>query len=976
MRALLWSVLLVPIHEGIALDHNKSLTQYRHTVWHDKDGLPQNTVRAITQTRDGYLWIGTDGGLTRFDGVRFTVFDRTNTKEIRNNSITALHEGRDGSLWIGTGGSGLVRFFEGRFTTYSKADGLAHNFIRVIAEDPAGNLWIGTNRGLSSFRDGIFTTYKTANSLPINTVRALKPDRRGNLWIGTSIGLIRLTNGMFVVYTKKNGLSQESIRSICEDRQGNLWIGTEGGGINRLKDGVFTVYTMKDGLSSDVIRFVSVDSEDNLWVGTDGGGLSRLAGEKFSTFGIREGLSTNFVRSIYEDSEGNLWIGTEGGGLHRFSDGKVTTVTTKEGLTSDFVSAVYEDEEGVLWIGTQGGGLNRLRGGKVTVHRSADGTPNNFVKALYGEAKNSLWIGTEGGGLVHLKNGKATTYTKRDGSLGETVYAISGDREGSLWFGTGSGLNRLRNGRITTYTKKDGLITNHIRALYTGRDGSLWIGFRDSGLARWKDGKFTVYTEEEGMPDVSVFSFHEDDAGHLWMASNGGLVLLEDGGFTVYTTRQGLFDDTTYRILEDDRGRMWISSSKGIFHVSKRELDEVAAGRAEVVSSVSFTTADGMKSSECTGGSQSAGWRTREGKLWFPTVGGLVMIDPRVEKSNKLPPPVQIEQVIVDKKTIVAKGEVRLPAGTGEVDFHYTGLSLVAPERVRFKYILEGLEKEWNEAGARRAAYYTSLPPGNYRFRVKASNNDGVWNEMGASFDFSIQPYFYQTYLFYPLCALALVLAAWSVYQLRVKQLRTQFSAVLAERNRIAREIHDTLAQGFAGISTQLEASKEMLFVSPHVANEHMDQANLLARSCLEEARQYVWDLRYHVEGDDLASVLGSMSRRLTTGLLVDFKVSGDARPVSDTVESNVLRIGQEAIINAVKHAHAQRIQVELFYGSQSLRLYVRDDGRGFDVQQSRADPGHFGLLGMSERARNIGGLLRIESNPGGGTEVLLDVPV
>ncbi|MCI0337862.1 MAG: histidine kinase [Acidobacteria bacterium] len=976
MMIFLWSVLLVANHEAIALDRNKALTQYSHTVWHDKDGLPQNTVRAITQTRDGYLWIGTEGGLARFDGVRFTVFDRANTKEIRNNSITALYESQDGSLWIGTAGGGLVRFFESRFTTYTKANGMANNFIRAITEDRAGHLWIGTTDGLSSFRDGLFTTYRTANGLPANVVRTLNLDRRNDLWIGTSVGLARLTNGEFVVYTTKDGLSHDSIRTICEDRQGNLWIGTEGSGINRLKGGVFTVYTTKDGLSSDLIRSINVDSEDNLWIGTAGGGLNRLAGGKFSTFGIREGLSTNFVRSIHEDREGNLWVGTEGGGLHRFSDGKVTTVTTKEGLSSDFVKAVYEDAKGELWIGTEGGGLNRLRGGKVTVFGSEDGIPNNPVKALYGETKGSLWIGTDGGGLVRLKNGKAATYTERDGLLGMAVFAICGDREGNVWVGTGNGLNRLRNGRVTTYTKKDGLLDNRIRALHAGRDGSLWIGFRDSGLTRLKDGQFTVYTEKEGMPDVSVFSFHEDGAGELWMATDGGLVRLREGAFTTFTTRQGLFDDTLYRILEDDRGRLWVSSSKGIFHVSKRELDAVAAGRTGAVSSVSFTTADGMISSECTGGSQPAGWRTREGKLWFPTVRGLVMIDPEAEASNKLPPLVHIEQVIVDKKPIVANEKAQLPAGTVDVDFYYTALSFVAPERVRFRYKLEGMEKEWTEAGTRRVAYYTNLPPGNYRFRVMASNNDGVWNAAGASFDVSIKPYFYQTHLFYALCAVALALASWSIYRLRIKQLKTRFSAILEERNRIAREIHDTLAQGFAGISMQLEAGKEMLFVSPQMANEHLDQANLLARSCLEEARQYVWDLRHHIEGNDLASVMASMARNLTTGLRLDFKVLGAARPVSDNVESNILRIGQEAIINVVKHARARQIQVELCYASQSLRLCVRDDGCGFDARHAPAADGHYGLLGMSERARSIGGSLRLHSIPGKGTEINVEVTI
>jgi len=760
---------------ALALDPEKAITQYGHDVWQTEDGLPQNSVKAIAQTRDGYLWLGTQAGLVRFDGVRFTVFNQGNTAVIKNNNVMALLADRNGSLWIGTYGGGLMRLKNGEFTTYTTKEGLAHDVVYEIYEDRERNLWIGTHGGgLSRLRDGKFTTFTTKDGLSHNFVKAIYEDHEGNLWVGTDGGgLSRRTAGKFTTFTKQDGLASNIVLSIYEDRQGSLWIGTYDGGLNRLKDGKFTTYTKKEGLSSNAVFSIHEDRDGNLWVGTYGGGLNRWQDGRFTAFTIKEGLSDAGVRCLYEDREGSLWVGTHSGGLNRLKDGKFTTFTTNEGLSSDVVFPIYEDHAGNLWIGTEGSGLNRLKDGKFTAYTTKDGLANDFVWSLHEGRDSSLWIGT-GGGLNRLKDGKFTTYTTKDGLANDMVWALHEGRDGSLWIGTfGGGLNRLKDGKFTAYTTKDGLPDVGVRVIHEDREGSLWIGTNSGGLARLKDEKFTTFTTREGLSSDIVRSLYEDQQGSLWIGTlGGGLNRLKDGRVTAYTTRDGLFDDLIWQILEDGQGNLWMNSSRGIFRVSKQEMDDFARGKSRTITSIAYGKADGMKSSQGNGGAQPMGWKSRDGRLWFPTIKGMAMIDPQKVKTNELPPPVIIEQALVNDQAIDLNERIQLPPGQEKFEFHYTGLSLLAPEKVKFRYKLEGFDKDWIDAGPRRVAYYTNIPPGNYRFRVIASNNDGVWNEVGASLEFYLAPHFYQTYWFYALCALAVILIGVGLSLLRVRHLK------------------------------------------------------------------------------------------------------------------------------------------------------------------------------------------------------------
>jgi len=1016
--ALVGAALSVALHQGVlALTAEKPFAQYSHSVWRTESGLPQNTVRAIVQTRDGYLWLATDDGLVRFDGIRFVTFDRQNTPLMKSSVILTLFEAANGTLWIGTDG-GLLEYQNGKFTAFAAKDGLADDRVTAITSDREGRLWIATPGGLSRFQNGRFVNYTTNNGLPSNSVGALFADSRGNLWASTTGGLVRCAADKITEYTTLDGLPRNRVNAIYEDRNGDLWFATPGG-LARLVDERFIEFTTANGLASNMVWTMYEDREGTLWVGTDGGlsrltkggvktfttvdglannsvysivedhegslwlatpgGLSRLHAGHLSSYTARDGLSSNGVLTIIEDREGNLWVGTESGGLNLFRDKKFTNLTSSDGLASDLVWAVREARDGALWVGTQAG-LTEIRNNVFTTYMVQNGLPSDIVRALCEDREGRLWIGTPAG-LCELANGRFTTYTDLDGLSSNAVSVIEEGNDGSLWIGTLAGLTRLKDGKFTVYTTQSGLNNDAILSLHAARDGSLWIGTRSGGLNRFKDDKFTAYTADQGLSDASIRALYEDGDGTLWVGTrNGGLNRFKDGRFIAITTKNGLADDCVFQILEDGKGTLWMSCTKGIFAASRQQLNEFADGNAPYISSIAYGTADGMESRECTGGGQPAGWRSRDGRLWFPTIKGAAMIDPEHMASNEEPPPVAIEKIIIDDKPVEITANTELPAGIYRLEFQYTGLSFIAPEKVRFKYRLEGFDKDWIDAGARRTAYYTSIPPGHYTFHVMAANNDGVWNEAGAKVSFYLRPHFYQTVWFYLLLLAVAAAVAWMIYRRRIGRVRAEFAAVLAERSRMARDIHDTLAQGFVGISLQLEAVGKMLDQSPDKAKQHIDLAQTMVTYSLTEARRSVWDLRAQaLENADLATALADAAKQLTSGTAVhaEFNVTGTPRPLPATVENNLWRIGQEAMTNAMKHARPKHLRVELAFTPKQVTLRVVDDGRGFDTQNDQlSGDGHFGLIGMGERAERLKGKLKVESSAGAGTRISVTAPV
>ncbi len=975
---LILLVLLLPgiSGTGFALDSHRELSQFGHQVWLTENGLPQNTVHAIAQTADGYIWIGTEEGLARFDGVRFTVFDKQNTTQLKSNYIRTLLADRQGALWIGTA-EGLVRLLNGKFTLFTTNEGLPSNTIQAVLEDRAGNLWVATATGLGLFKSGGVTTFTTKERLIGGSIQALFEDAAGALWIATPYGVGRVKDDKFLNYTVRDGLGSNSVRAIQQDREGRLWFGSLGG-LSSFDGSSFRTYTTRNGLPNDRIISLHASRDGGLLIGT-ASGLCRFSNGLFTGFNSGEQLATSTILSLLEDLEGNLWVGTESGGVNLLKDTKFTTYTVRNGLSHDLIKSIYQDHQGNTWIGTDGGGLNLLKDGKVSAYTTSDGLSSNVVLALTGDAAGNLWAGTPEG-LNRFSQGRFTVYTAADGLANNDVRSISTDRRGNLWIGTRGGLTRMKDGVFKTYTEVDGLPNDLIATLYEDTKGNLWIG-TFGGLSRLTNEEFTTFTTRDGLSNDAVISIHEDSDSTVWIGTNGGgLNRLKDGKLTAYTTRDGLLDDVVYRILEDGRGNLWLSCRKGVFHIGKKELDEFASGKISSIAPVAYGTADGMMTRECSGGGDPAGWKGSDGKLWFPTIKGVAMIDPERIKTNSQPPPVVIEQIRIDDQSIAPSDGLELPPGTTRFDLYYTAPSFAAPEKVRFKYKLDGFDKDWIDSGTRRIAYYTNLRPGAYTFRVIASNNDGIWNETGASFGLYLRPYFYQTYWFYAVLVLGLALLAWLLFGLRVRGMRAQFGAVLAERTRIAREIHDNLAQEMSGISVQLEVVARTMPPEAEAARSHLDRARRQVRHGIAEARRYVWELRSPaLENNDLPTALSETARRLTneTPVQAQVEVNGTFRPLPRLVEDNLLRIGQEAVNNAVKHAQAERIVVNLIFDAQRVQLSVRDDGHGFDNQAAgNGRTGHFGLIGMRERAEQIGGTLSIHSTEGAGTEVVADVPI
>ncbi len=847
-------------------------------------------------------------------------------------------EAIDGSLWIGTH-SGLQHLREGKI---ENAILLPNIEIQVLAADRDGRIWVGTQTGLHSIEPEAANPTGPVPGLPSNEITALATDKHRGLWIGTAKGLAYLKDGALAIYTTHNGLPADRVVSIFQDREGATWIATSRG-LARAFGGKIEGLSSPESLSTESILSMFEDHEGSLWIGTESGGLEMLHDQKFTTYTTADGLSDDLVRAVFQDHSGVVWVGTGGGGLNRFEDGKFSHLTTANGLSSDIVLALSGDASAALWVGTPDG-LNKIQNGHVSAYTSADGLADDFVRSLHADRSTdgSLWIGTRRG-LSHLQNGRFTNYSAMDGLGSDLVGAIAEDSSHTLWIGTLGGLTRFDHGKFSTLTVRDGLTSNVITALYPDREGSLWIGTNQGGLNRLRNGTITAYPPQKSSLPESI-----------------------------------------YAILEDARGNLWLSSKTGIYSVAKHELDDFAANSSSPITPTAYGVADGMRISECSSGGHPTAWKLADGTMWFATLKGIAAVDPEHLGGNIVPPPVAIDEVLIDDQPVDATASLTVAAGMRRFEFRYAGMSFIAPQKVRFRYKLDGFDHDWVDAGTRRTAYYTNLPPGNYSFHVLASNNDGVWNETGARLDFRLKPHFYQTLSFYLAIALVLALLVYAIYHWRLRQVELRYDAVLSERGRIAREIHDTLAQGLVGISVQLELVNRLLASSVDSARAQLDNARSLVRDSLTEARSSIWDLRSQAaETEDFATRLGRMTATATQNAVpkirVKSKVMGTYRPLAPKTEAELLRIAQEAVTNAVRHAKPGHIAVELRFGARDLEMTIQDDGCGFDGQphpQSSGPDGHFGLTGMRERTAEIGGTLAIDSAPGKGTRITASVPL
>jgi ligand-binding sensor domain-containing protein len=762
-RLALAAVLLAP-RAALALDPVRELGHYGLDSWQAENGLPQSSIAAVVQTRDGYLWLATQEGLVRFDGVRFTVFDTGNASAFRNNHVTALLETSAGELWIGTLGGGVVVLKDRAF----RAQGLVGDRVNALAEDALGNLWIGGPNGLVRLRGDRATLFGPAQGLPAPVIKCLLADPDGILWVGTSAGLARIRGEAAEPVATAEGPGAVDISALARGANGALWVGTAGG-LYQLIDGRFQAPPAA-GLPREPVRALLVDRSGSLWVGT-AAGLSRCRDGRCATLGRRDGLPADLVQSLQEDREGNLWIGTQGGGLARLKDGTVSTRTVRDGLSADNVYAVTGGQRGGLWVGGIGGGVDHFDGRRFSRLALPEAASSSQVRALLEDRAGRLWIATDRGLLRRTARGFAWLDAKQ-GLPQSIVRAIAEDSEGRVWLGTdGAGLAVLDGDRVRSFGPRDGLPGNEVRAILPSRGGDVWVGTY-GGLGRYHQGRFTAVTQADGLPHALVRSLLEDEDGTLWVGTyGGGLVRYRDGRFVSFTRRQGLLCDVVYQILDDARGGLWMSCNRGIFRVARSELDAVVAGRAKSVRVQAFDESDGMRSRECNGGNP-AGWRAADGGLWFPTIRGLVRVDPGRAGSLSPAPPVVVEDLTVDGEPVGISPGLRLAPHPGRLVFGFTAPGLVAPQKVRFAYRLDGLDREWVEAGGARTATFTHVPPGAYVFRVIARQGEGDWGQPGAALALSVDPAIYETRPFRALLAAALLAGVVGVFRLRTRQLR------------------------------------------------------------------------------------------------------------------------------------------------------------------------------------------------------------
>ena len=922
-----------------ALEPSTSLASYGRQSWVMENGLPQNTVQALAQTRDGFLWLGTEVGLVRFDGSNFTVFDQHSKPTLPGNDVQCLLATNDGAFWIGTG-DGLARFQNGSVTTFTTANGLPGNSIRALWQGNKDTVDVSTENGSVAVIDSRIVPLMVQ---PVDGPPVLFHSRLTN----ESYVFVRTTEINIVAkdhsqrsFAVGKDLPGTRIQTGYADRQGTLWIGTNGG-LVRYSNGRIDRFPVTDPLASTSILSIVEDHEGNLWVGTETSGLHILRDERFRTIGTHDGLSSEATTTVVEDNSGTLWVGTAGSGLNAITRndaaiGKVKVYTVREGLTSDIILSLATAPNGDLWVGTPDG-LNRIRKGTITSFITADGLPDDFIRSLLVDPDGSLWIGTRRG-LAHATFASSTmhvdTYTQATGLGSDLVGAMARDGQGNLWVATLAGLSRLTGGMhpaISNYTSADGLSSNVITALLVRSNGTLLIGTQDHGWNIWNGGRFSPVSKS-GQDRTTIHAILDDEHGHLWFATGSGIA------------------------------RCNCDMAGGCSHWME------------------FGPADGLRGREMATNSHPSAWRSHDGLLWFTTPKGLVETDPAHFPVNTVAPPVALVRFAADDvdQPMENPAGLRVPAGHNHFQFDYAGLSYTAPQKVRYRYMLEGFDHQWTEAGARRSAYYTNIPPGQYIFRVQACNNDGLWNMAGTSLSFTLQPRFYQTVWFYVLLALFAAGLVVLLLRLRLMRAEREFRAVLAERNRIAREVHDTLAQGYVGVSVQLEVLTELLrHNKTESALNHLDTTRKTVREGLAEARQSIWALRSQDSGENTLPVKLRRATEEANGhnLEAAFSIYGAYRSMPPGMEREILRIGQEAIHNVKRHAGAKHLNVQLEYGPAEVALVVRDDGRGFSTEDGvDSPPGHYGLMGMRERTQAIGGTLEVTSEIGLGTTVRLHV--
>ncbi|MEO5923016.1 MAG: two-component regulator propeller domain-containing protein [Bryobacteraceae bacterium] len=975
LRITAW-VMLAGAQTLLALDPDKAFTQYSRAQWTQAQGLPQDSVRAIMQTPDGYLWLGTSEGLVRFDGYDFVTYTKRDG-HLPSNSVITLALGQAGKLLIGTS-EGLAAYENGKFRSYPAAEGLPSRSITSVVEQSNGDLWTVSAGTLCHIVNGKPHRISEAQLGPVQSPRVVYEDGEQQLWVAGVGGVVKLEGKAFVPVLGPEQLGETVINRILKNRDG-LWM-AGGKGLVRFQPGKpIQRYTTADGLPNDLVLELMEDHTKTLWVGTYNG-FSRLRDGRFEGPSAQSLEDRGLVWSLYEDREGNLWVGAQNA-LMRLRDDPFTIYGKPEGLPSDAPMAVHEDKAGRLWVAFRDSGLTAFRPGQPRTFTTKDGLPSNEIYGIRDGAGGDLLISSMGG-LSRMSHGTFTNYQIPDPGGRTAVHDAVMDHSGQIWAATPSGVFKLREGKWQAATPSSSNPVSYTLVLSEGPDQSIWAGTFLDGLWWIQGGKARLYTTADGLGSNQIRSLLWDEQHTLWIgAFDGGLTRFRDGTFQRFRASDGLLSDNIGHVDDDRQGSLWLSTTRGLCRISKQQLDDFAAGKIKKLTPVNYGSAEGLRSTLMAPSFPAGGGGTlsKDGRLWFSSSNGLVSMQPgrdfQDELRNRVDPVTRIVAVKVDDQDVNADTP-ELPPGFGRIEFSYVGLHLSAPESLQYAYKLEGQDKNWISAQGLRRTSYHNLPHGDYRFLVRATNRGGQTGE--AQYRFTVLPHYYETVPFLLLMTAALGSLVYGAYRYRLRQVQTRFAMVVEERARLAREIHDTLAQGFVGISHQLDALSGTLDGDPAAAHQQLDLARKMTRHSLTEARRSMIDLRdSELQGQSLPQALSAAARRWVAGRPVEMKldVMEMRRKLPLETEQNLFRIAQEAVANALKHAEAHSIAVQLNDAADGVVLTVADDGKGFDPSNSFSGiGGHFGIIGMRERAEREGGTFSISSEAGRGTLVEVTV--
>jgi len=979
LRGVLWLCLVV---SSLIVSHVMAADPSRYDVraWQSDEGLPQNTVRAIAQTPDGYLWVGTEIGLARFDGARFVTGEKLGDALGKQQWVNALLVSSDGKLWIGLENSGLAMWSDGKLKVFSKRDGLPGLHVRCLAEGADGSIFIGTESGLARFSAGEFKAFNLVAGLTDSAVSAVCEDALGIIRVATPNGMWSLNrDGVVSGDNFSIGSIRYGLRTVRSDRDGNLWFGGSGGlrYVNLLEERPQARVTK---LLQQIVSSLWEDRTGQHWVGTVRG-VVRMRGDEVLGWPLNDAATGDLINTIFEDHEGNIWAGGRDG-LYRLTPARFTKITAQQGLSANDVMSVCQDNQGFIWAASFVAGLTKINtNGSATVVRSTNGLTDDAVLSLCPSPDGNLWVGMDyGRGLNKLNRNNQNIFLPNTELINAPIRVIHESKDGALWVGTGKGLNVIRDGETYTYTITNGLAGDNISSIFEDSKNTIWIG-AVGGLSRWSGKAFSNFTERQGLPNNYVSSIFEDAQGDLWIGSRGGGVSrLKEGAFRTYSTREGLFSDEIFEVIGDDSGFIWMTCRKGLFRVDKKQFDDFDARKITRINCSVFGREDGLPTVQFNGYAKPSAFKSRDGRIWFPTIRGVVALEPDLKLNDK-PPKIFIEEVFVDRRSMnmleedgSPKEALTIQAGSGRVEIHFTALSFQSPEKNRFRFRMEGLDADWVDADKPRVASYSNVRPGQYRFRVIACNNDGVWNEVGAQLDFRFRPHFWQTIWFPIAIASGSLLIGALFYRLRVARLK----ALADLRIRIAQDLHDDVGSRLTRVAMVTElAERETQPTSP--SKPYIQNIAKTVRDITRAMDEIVWTINPRNDTlENLANYVFHYAQEYfqdsTVRCRLDLPHDLPDRRVTTEERHNLFMAVKEALNNVLKHSRATEVRIAMVKVDNRMAIIITDNGRGLD--DKGAGPASDGLLNMSQRLAVIGGRFEIDSQQGQGTTVTMRLPV